>query len=140
MPKLKDGLVKRGSTWSYVIRVPDPTTGRSRPLWVGGYPTESAAKIARDEARYLAKRGELVGRSQVTLEAYLTGWLEGHPTPCLQDTRCEFYCASTLFIHRCLSTDSEGVGVAQYRAMPGVREHSAPTDAPTGSRSNRFQD
>ena len=78
MPKLKDGLVKRGSTWSYVIRVPDPTTGRSRPLWVGGYPTESAAKIARDEARYLARRGELVERSQVTLEAYLTRWLDEH--------------------------------------------------------------
>jgi integrase len=78
VPKLKDGLVKRGSTWSYVIRVPDPTTGRSRPLWVGGYPTESAAKIARDEARYLARRGELVERSQVTLEAYLIRWLDEH--------------------------------------------------------------
>jgi integrase len=76
--KLKDGLVKRGSTWSYVIRVPNPNTGRSRPLWVGGFPTENAAKIARDEARYLARRGELVERSQVTLEAYLTSWLDDH--------------------------------------------------------------
>ena len=78
MAGIKDGLVKRGSTWSYVIRVPDPTTGRSKPLWVGGFPTEREAKIARDEARYLAQRGELVGTSQVTFEAYLTGWLEDH--------------------------------------------------------------
>ena len=78
MAGIKDGLVKRGSTWSYVIRVPDPSTGRSKPLWVGGFPTEREAKIARDEARYLAKRGELVGKSQVTLEVYLTGWLEDH--------------------------------------------------------------
>ena len=78
MARIKDGLIKRGSTWSYVIRVPDHSTGRSKPLWVGGFATESEAKIARDEARYLAKRGELVGRSLVTLEAYLTGWLEDH--------------------------------------------------------------
>gem|GEM_PF-590792 len=78
MARVKDGLVKRGSTWSYVIRVPDHSTGRSKPLWVGGFGTESEAKIVRDEARYLAKRGELVGKSQVTLEVYLTGWLEDH--------------------------------------------------------------
>jgi len=76
--KVKDGLVKRGSTWSYVIRVPNPSTGQSRPVWVGGFRTESAGKIARDEARYLAKRGELVEKSPVTLEAYLTGWLADH--------------------------------------------------------------
>lgn len=80
MAGVKHGLVKRGSTWSYVIRVPDPTTGRSRPVWVGGFRTERGAKIARDEARYLAKRGELVERSQVSLETYLTGWLDDHAT------------------------------------------------------------
>jgi hypothetical protein len=45
---------------------------------VGGFRTEREAKIGRDEARYHARRGELVGRSQVTVEAYLTGWLEDH--------------------------------------------------------------
>lgn len=44
----------------------------------GGFPSERAAKTARDEARYLAKRGELVERNQVTLEAYLNGWLDDH--------------------------------------------------------------
>src|SRR5437763_1664798 len=27
MPKLRDGVIKRGGSWSYVIRVPDPATG-----------------------------------------------------------------------------------------------------------------
>jgi len=49
--RVKDGLVKRGSTWSYVVRVADPETGLSRPRWVGGFPTEVAAKAARDSAR-----------------------------------------------------------------------------------------
>ena len=26
-PKLRDGVMKRGRTWSYVIRVPDSATG-----------------------------------------------------------------------------------------------------------------
>ena len=37
-------------------------------------------------------------------------------------------------IHCCLSMESRAVGVAQYRAMLGVREHSAPTDAPTDAQ------
>src|SRR5262245_8470332 len=31
MSKLRDGVIKRGSTWAYVVRVPDPETGHSRP-------------------------------------------------------------------------------------------------------------
>jgi hypothetical protein len=49
-PKLRDGVMKRGTTWSYVIRVKDPETGISKPRWVGGFATEQDAKAARDEA------------------------------------------------------------------------------------------
>jgi integrase len=31
MPKLRDGVIQRGGSWSYVIRVPDPATGVSKP-------------------------------------------------------------------------------------------------------------
>ena len=34
--------MKRGNTWSYVIRVKDPETGVSKPRWVGGFRTEEA--------------------------------------------------------------------------------------------------
>ena len=30
-PKLRDGVMKRGTTWSYVIRVKAPDTGVSKP-------------------------------------------------------------------------------------------------------------
>ena len=78
MPRLRDGVIKRGGSWSYVIRVPDPGTGVSKPRWVGGFETEEDAKAARDEARVRARRGVYVNRSTSTVAAYLAEWLEAH--------------------------------------------------------------
>lgn len=75
---VRDGIVKRGRTWSYVVRAVDPTTGRSRPRWVGGFATETEAKAARDVARVAARRGEYVDRNGVTVAEYLAVWLSGH--------------------------------------------------------------
>ena len=61
--KLRDGVMKRGHAWSYVIRIKDPETGASRPRWVGGFATEDEAKAARDEAHVKARRGEYIGRN-----------------------------------------------------------------------------
>ncbi|GAA5057527.1 tyrosine-type recombinase/integrase [Thermocatellispora tengchongensis] len=77
-PKLRDGVVKRGTTWSYVVRVRDPETGESRPRWVGGFATEDDAKAARDEARVKARRGEYIDRNTITVAEYLTEWIEAH--------------------------------------------------------------
>lgn len=76
--KMRDGLVKRGNTWSYVIRVPDPATGKTKQKWVGGHPTRKAAKEARDAARHATHRGTYVERTQVTLGQWLQDWLEGY--------------------------------------------------------------
>ena len=76
--KLRDGVVKRGESWSYVVRVTNHDTGRSRPKWVGGFPTEKAAKAARDEARVAARRGDYVDRSAVTVTGYLREWQVSH--------------------------------------------------------------
>jgi integrase len=78
MPRLRDGVIKRGGSWSYVIRVPDPATGVTRPKWVGGFATEEAAKAARDESRIRARRGEFVNRSTSTVAGYLAEWVEAH--------------------------------------------------------------
>jgi integrase len=78
MSGLRDGVTKRGTTWSYVVRVTDPETGRSKPKWVGGFPTEVAAKAARDEARVAARRGEYVDRSALTLAEFLREWQVSH--------------------------------------------------------------
>ena len=74
-PRLRDGVMKRGSTRSYVIRVPDPETGVSKPKWVGGFPTEEAVKQARDEGRVKARRGEYIDRNTITVAEYLDQWL-----------------------------------------------------------------
>lgn len=78
MPRLRDGVIKRGESWSYVIRVPDHATGVSKPKWVGGFETEEEAKAARDEARVRARRGEYVNRSVSTVADYLAEWVEAH--------------------------------------------------------------
>jgi integrase len=78
MGAVRDGIIKRGNTWSYVIRVIDPETGLSKPKWVGGFATDDDAKEARDDARRSARRGEYVDRNAITLAEYLTEWLEVH--------------------------------------------------------------
>jgi integrase len=80
MPRLRDGVIKRGQSWSYVIRVPDPATGITKPRWVGGFNTEQEAKAARDDARVKARRGEYVNRTTLTVADYLAQWLEAHAT------------------------------------------------------------
>ena len=76
--RLRDGVMKRGATWSYVIRVKDPETGISKPRWVGGFATEEDAKAARDEARVKARHGEYIDRNRITVAAYLDDWLDAH--------------------------------------------------------------
>lgn len=76
--RLRDGVMRRGRTWCYVIRVKDPETGASRPRWVGGFSSEDEAKAARDEARVKARRGEYIDRNRITVAAYLDDWIESH--------------------------------------------------------------
>lgn len=78
MGQVRDGITRRGRTWSYVIRVTDLDSGRSKPKWVGGFATEGEAKAARDLARVAVRRKEYVDRSPVTVTQYLDGWLEAH--------------------------------------------------------------
>jgi integrase len=78
MARLRGGVIKRGNTWSYVVRVTDPHSAISRPRWVGGFGSEEAAKSARDEARRRARRGEYVDRNSITVVEYLDQWLAAH--------------------------------------------------------------
>src|SRR5690349_19822349 len=78
MMAVRDGVTKRGSTWSYVIRVHDPESGQSKPRWVGGFASEKAAKAARDEARVKARTGQYIDRSRMTVGSYLDEWLAAH--------------------------------------------------------------
>lgn len=77
-PAMRDGIIKRGTTYSYVVRERDPETGRSRPRWVGGFPTAKAAKAARDKARVNVSRGTYVAPANMTVAEWLDQWLSGH--------------------------------------------------------------
>jgi integrase len=76
--KMRDGIIKRGATYSYVVRERDPKTGKSRPRWVGGFKTAKAAKEARDEARNAVNKGTYVAPQDLTVAAYLERWMTGH--------------------------------------------------------------
>jgi integrase len=74
--KVKNGVVFTGKGWSYVLRVPDPLTGKTKPQWVGGFDSEKSAKLARDKARVLLATDTYVSPIKVTLGEYLTSWIE----------------------------------------------------------------
>ena len=75
---MKNGITKRGKTYSYVIRVPDPLTGSTKPKWFGGFKTEQEAKAARDKARVTVHNGTFVNPSKITLGEFLQNWISIH--------------------------------------------------------------
>jgi integrase len=96
--KLRSGVMKRGRTWSYVVRIKDPQTGVSRPRWVGGFATEDEAKAARNEARVMARRGEYIGRNQITVAAYLDEWIDTHSMEIKPRTLLDYRACIRLYI------------------------------------------
>lgn len=75
---VKNGIAYTGKAWSYVLRVPDPKTGKTKPKWVGGFDSERSAKLARDKARVAIANLDYVAVEKVTLGEFLERWLEVH--------------------------------------------------------------
>lgn len=73
--RVKNGIVFNGTTWAYVLRVPDERTGKTKPQWVGGFPDEKSAKLARDKARVSLGNRDYVPPTKLTVGEYLTKWL-----------------------------------------------------------------
>ncbi len=91
--------MKRGRTWSYVIRVKDPGTGVSKPRGVSGFATEGDAKAARDEARVKARRGEYIDRNHITVAAYLAQWTESHAMEIKPRTLLDYRSCIRLYVN-----------------------------------------
>ena len=70
--RVKNGIVFTGRSWSYVLRVPDPNTGKTKPQWIGGFESEKSAKLARDKARVSLSNSSYVSPNKLTLGEYLT--------------------------------------------------------------------
>ncbi len=96
--RLRDGVMKRGNTWSFVIRVKDPDTGISKPKWVGGFGTEEEAKAARDESRVKARRGEYVDRNRITVTEYLDDWIDAHAMEIKRRTLADYRACIRLYV------------------------------------------
>lgn len=75
---MRDGIIQRGNTWSYVVRERDAQTGKTKPRWVGGFPTRTAARKARDEARHAVNRGTYVAPQAMTVGDWLDRWVDAH--------------------------------------------------------------
>lgn len=76
--RMRDGIIKRGAGYSYVVRERDPETGKSKPRWVSGFPTRKAAKEARDGARNAVNQGTYVAPQDLTVAAWLDRWMDAH--------------------------------------------------------------
>jgi len=76
--QVKSGIVFRGKSWSYVIRVPDPLTGKTKPAWFGGFDTALSAKLARDKARVAVSQRDYIAPTKLTVGEYLTAWINAH--------------------------------------------------------------
>jgi integrase len=76
--KVKNGIVFTGKGWSYVLRVPDSKTGKTKPKWVGGFESERLAKIARDKARVAIANRDYATPGKLTVGEFLLSWIDNH--------------------------------------------------------------
>ena len=89
--KVKNGVAFTGRNWSYVLRVPDLTTGKTKPQWVGGFDSEKSAKLARDKARVSLSSSTYVSPSKATVGEYLSTWINDVHASQLKATTLERY-------------------------------------------------
>ena len=89
--KVKNGVAFTGRNWSYVLRVPDLATGKTKPQWVGGFDSEKSAKLARDKARVSLSSSTYVSPSKATVGEYLSTWINDIHASQLKATTLERY-------------------------------------------------
>jgi len=89
--KVKNGVAFTGRNWSYVLRVPDWATGKTKPQWVGGFDSEKSAKLARDKARVSLSSSTYVSPSKATVGEYLSTWINDVHASQLKATTLERY-------------------------------------------------
>lgn len=75
---VSDGIAFTGRSWSYVLRVPNTATGKTKPKWVGGFATRKQAKLARDEVRVALAKRKYREPSKKLLGDYLDEWIKIH--------------------------------------------------------------
>jgi len=75
-PQVRGSIVKRGKGYSIVYRALDPSTGRAKQTWKGGFATKREAEAALKEIVSQVDAGTYARPTKQTLAQYLTGdWL-----------------------------------------------------------------
>lgn len=75
---VKNGISYNGKSYSYVVRIPDPFTGKTKPKWVGGFTSEKIAKVARDKARVGLSHNDYSEPNKQTVGQFLEDWYTAH--------------------------------------------------------------
>lgn len=140
-PKMRDGVTRRGATWSYVIRVLDAETGKTKPKWVGGFKTQREAKTARAAALAATARGTYVERKSTTLGEWLDTWLDAHSVEVRANTLASYrfqirrYVEPYAIAHRNLQQLTPSMLSAHWRE---VHEHGSKDGGPLSVRTVRY--
>ena len=87
---MRGSVMKRGSTWTYVMYLGRDASGRKQQKWVGGHRTRREAEDAMVEALERMRTGMWVDPGTMTLGAYLREWLSAMETS-VQDTTYRAY-------------------------------------------------
>jgi integrase len=72
--KVLNGIAYTGKSWSYVLRIPDLKTGKTKPKWVGGFNSKESALLARDKARVALRQSNYVEPTGITVGEWLIKW------------------------------------------------------------------
>lgn len=72
---MRGSVMKRGSTWTYVLYLGRDASGKKQQKWVGGHRTKKEAEDALVEALERMRTGMWVDPGVTTLGEYLTEWL-----------------------------------------------------------------
>lgn len=96
--KQRAGVFKRGNRWAYRMRVPDLVTGKTKQVTIGGFHTEKEAKADLVKARAKVLNGSYISPSNLTVEQYLTEWIEIHATSLKPTTEAEYRARLRLYV------------------------------------------
>lgn len=72
---MRGSVMKRGSSWTYVLYLGRDASGKKQQKWVGGHRTKKEAEDALVEALERMRTGMWVDPGVTTLGEYLTEWL-----------------------------------------------------------------
>ena len=110
---MRGSIVKRGGTYSIVISLGrDPTTGKFKQKWLGGFATKREAEVRLTELLREMDTGAFVLPTKRTLGEFLESWLEEYARPNLAPTTVEGY---EHIVHQQLAPALGHIALAQLK-------------------------